>query len=323
VAATEAAIATGFVRQRGFIAPVPALVTGFAAGLLLVLSACQDAEPALARGDRFWADSNYTDALAEYRLALRQHPDEETRARTAHAYIATGQFEMAREIYADLIQEAPKWTDQAIFDYVEVANRARDRSDRYGLASAVAAAQELRPGLPLDDFAIPLARYYSSTGDPALALDFYERALTAAPPDTVPALLFEMAQIHEQLGNCPEAIGFYRAFRSRAPKDERVADADWHIGDCSFTLARRAHQDGDLDHAMDYVDEVLDLGVPRNLLDEAWFERGEILLEQGQREEALLAYRMVVQLNPTGTGQMVERARRRIDDLRFGRMIGR
>ena len=305
------------------ISPLPCGIAGFAGLLMVGLAACQQAEPALARGDRFWADSNYTDALAEYRLALRQHPDEETKARTAHAYIQTGQFELAREIYADLIQESPKWTDQAIFDYVAVANKARDRSDRYGLASAVAAAQELRAGLPLDDFAIPLARYYSSTGDPALALDFYERALTAAPPDTVPTLLFEMAQIHEQLGNCPEAIGFFRAFRSRAPRDERIGDADWQIGDCSFTLARRAHQDGNLERAMEYVDAVLDLGVPKNLLDEAWFERGEILLEKGQREEALLAYRMVVQLNPTGTGQMVERARRRIDDLRFGRVPGR
>jgi len=150
-----------------------------------VPAGCQDAEPALARGDRFWADSSYTDALAEYRLALRQHPDDETRARTAHAYIETGQFELAREIYTELIRQSPKWTDQAIFDYVAVANRARDRSDRYGLASAVAAAQELRPGLPLDDFAIPLARYYSTTGDPALALDFYERAITAGTSLTV------------------------------------------------------------------------------------------------------------------------------------------
>jgi len=286
--------------------------------VMLTAGCGHDAEPAIARGDRFWADSNYSAALAEYRLALDQDRTEETRTRVAHAYIMTGQFERAREIYDELIREDSSRADQAIFDYVTVARRAQDRSDRYGLASAVDAALALRPGLPLDAFAVPLARYYATTGDPTRALDFYERALTAADPDSVPTLLYEIAQVHESQGNCAEAIGFFTTFRKRATRDSRVADADWQIGDCSFTLARSAHESGDLDAALRYVDRVIEIGVPKNLIDDAWFERGEILLEDGRRDDALFSYLRVLEENPTGTGQIVERARRRINLLRFG-----
>lgn len=295
------------------------------AGLVALgpLAACSDPEPALARGDRFWADSNYTSALAEYRLAMRQDSSETTRLRVAHAYIETGQFERARELYDALLEEAPEYTDQAIFDYVTAARRAIARADRYELASAVEAALSLRPGLPLDDLAMPLARYYATTGDPARALDFYERALTVAPEDTVPSLLFEIARLHESQGNCAEAIGFFRAFRTRAPRDDRVGESEWHIGDCAFALARRARQDGDPERALGHIDTVLQLGVPEGIQDEAWFERGELLLALGRRDDALVAFFRVLELNRTGGGgQLVERARRRIDELRFGRVIG-
>ena len=60
------------------------------------------------------------------------------------------------------------------------------------------------------------------------------------------------------------------------------------------------------------------LGVPQNLLDQAWFQMGEILLAQGKRDQALPAYQKVLDLNPARTGQLVQRAQQRIDQLRFG-----
>ncbi|MCI0436112.1 MAG: tetratricopeptide repeat protein [Gemmatimonadetes bacterium] len=285
-------------------------------------ASCGDADSAIARGDHFWAEGAYAEALAEYRLALRESRTPTTLSRVAHAYIQNGQFERAREIYDELLGAAPEWADQAVFDYLTVAVRARDRGDRYGLASAVEAARSLRPGLPLDEFAIPLARYYASTGDPAKALDSYERALSSAPPDSVPTLLFDIARMHVSQGNCSEAIGFFRAFRSRERRGPRADEANWHIGECSFNLARRSRQDGDLEKALRELDTTIDLGVPKNRIDEAWFDRGEVLFAMGRRDDALFAYRMVLEINPAGTGQLVERARRRIDDLRFGRERG-
>jgi tetratricopeptide (TPR) repeat protein len=291
--------------------------------LALVVAAwgCRDAETALARGDRLWADSNFVAALAEYRLSHeRRRDDDEVLARVAHGYARTGQFERARESYARLLERAPGYTDQAVFDYLALARRAQARSDRYGMAGALEAALALRPGLPVDDMSAPLARYYARTGETERAREFFERALTSAAPDSVAGLLFDYAQYLESQGNCREAMELFGAFRAREPRGERADEARFHVGTCAFNLGREARQAGDPEQALRYLQIVLDLGVPQNVLDQVWFERGEALLQLDRRPEALEAYTRVLEhIRQPGGGQLAERARQRIDQLRFGR----
>jgi tetratricopeptide (TPR) repeat protein len=290
------------------------------AGLLAAaVAGCADAEPALMRGDRFWADSNYTAALAEYRLAWREAPSDSTLLRVAHAYIETDQFERAREMYDELLARSADYADQAAFDYIMVARRAFERSDRYRLASAVDAALALRPGLPVDTFALPLARYYASSAESDRALDFYERALSVATTDSVPTILYEIGELQATQGHCEEAIHFFDEFRELEPRGDRADQAEWRTGSCAFELAREARADDRLEDALEYVDTVLELGVPRNQQDDAWFERGEIMLALDRRIDAFFAFNRVLELNPAGSGQLVERARQRINELRFGR----
>jgi tetratricopeptide (TPR) repeat protein len=288
---------------------------------VMSVPACRDGESALARGDRFWADSNYAGALAEYRLSLEQTGQDATiLARVAHAYALTGQFEKARESYQRLLAEAPEYTDQAVFDYLNLAQRALERSDRYGMAGAVQAALELRPGLPVSGMTSALARYYAGTGETDRAIEFYERALSTAAPDSVADLLFELAQIQEARGACGEAIELFSAYRARAGAGERRDQARFHIANCSFTLGVAARQAGQTARALALLGTVTDMGVPVNLQDDAWFERGEVLLAAGRSDEALGAFFRVLELSPIRRGQLAERAQQRIDDIRFGRL---
>jgi tetratricopeptide (TPR) repeat protein len=287
---------------------------------LLLLVSCRNTETALLRGDRHWADAKYNDALAEYRLAHDQRKDdEEILGRLAHAYIETGQFERAREHYNQLLEKNKDYTDQALFDYVTAARRARERSDRYGMAVAVEAALALRPGLPLDDMAAPLARYYASNGDADRALDFFERALGSASPDSVPALLYEMGELQERRSNCEESISLFNAYRSREPGGARIDQARWQVGNCSFQLGHKALLGGDYDEALRRFDVVIELGVPQNLLEQTFFERGDALLALGRRDEALHSFTRVLEVNRMRTGQWVDRAKLKIDQIRFGR----
>lgn len=292
-------------------------------GVVVALAAalatgCDEPEPATARGDRLFADSNYTGALAEYRLAYELRKGTDELARVAHTYAVTGDFERTRDSYDILLQRAPEYTDQAIYDYLDLARRAQGRSDRFGMAGAVEAALALRPGLPVGDMAAPLARYYARAGDVDGARAFYERALGAAPPDSIPGLLFDFAQFQESQGNCAEAIELFSAFRARRPRGEQSDQARWNIGNCSFALARQARENGEAEKALEHLDVTLELGVPQNLMDQAWFERGEALLELGRRDEAMQAYIRVLENARTTGGALVERARQRIDQLRFG-----
>lgn len=294
------------------------LATAFGA----VLSGCSDPETPLVRGDRLWADSNFVAALAEYRLSYSRRSDEEVLARIAHAYAVLGQFERAHETYQSLLQRAPEHADQAVFDYLALAQRAQQRNDRYGLAGAIEAAIALRPGLPVNDMAAPLARYYARAGEADRAREFFDRALASAPPDSVPSLLFDFAQLQDAQGECVEAIELFNAFRAREPRGERADQARWSTGNCAFQLGRAARSAGDPQRALAYLQVMLDLGVPQNLLDQAWFEQGEALLALDRRDEALEAYVRTLEHVRTAGSPLAERARQRIDELRFGREPG-
>jgi tetratricopeptide (TPR) repeat protein len=294
-------------------------------GALLAAAACAgDTETALARGDRLWADSQYTEALAEYRLAAHQRGDDVgALARVAHAFARTGQFARTHEAYQDLLERAPEYADQALFDYVTLARQAGERGDRYGMASALEAALAIRPGLSVGELAAPLARFYSARGEPERALAFYERALSAAAPDSVPVLLYELAELHEGRGDCRAAMGYFRAYQERAPRAVQAEQAGRRIGGCAWTLAQEARTAGDTETALRYLDMVLDLGVPENLQDQAWFARGEILAGLGFRSAAGEAFNRVLELDRGRGGRLAEQAREWLDRLRFGRGRGR
>lgn len=287
--------------------------------LLLALAGCRRTEDAVLNGDRLWADSNFTGALAEYRLALRRRGDDPAvLARVAHAYAVNGRLAPARETYGRLLAQDSAYAPQAVFDYLALADRALARGDRYSVAAAFQAAAELRPGLPVGAYAPVLARYYGASGEPERALAYYRHALEVMPPDSAPTLLYETALLEESRGNCGTALDQFREYRERAPHAPHAEEARWHIGNCAFELAKQYETAGRTDDALAQLAVVLELGVPQNLQDQAWFHRGELLLAQGRRDEALAAYQRVLDLNPARTGALVERAQQRIDQIRFG-----
>jgi len=293
-----------------------------AAPLLLLtvgLAACRSSESAIARGDRFWADSNYVAALAEYRLALTQNGgDPATLARVAHAYAKSGQLERTREEYDQLVKLAPEYTDQAVYDYLSLAHEANARADRYSLARAVEAALDLRPGLALQEFATPLARYYAASGDADRALEYFERALAYEPAEAAPRLLFEVASLNERQGDCVEAMGYYRSFLNRRPWGDSAAEARFRLGSCAFEQGRRAAAAGQPEQALEHFSTVIEYNSPPNLQDQAWFERAEALLQLGRTEDAILNYRTVLELSGARETQLTVRARRRIQEILAG-----
>ncbi len=320
------------------------LLTGAMTSVFLTatMPACDGGETAITRGDRFWADSNYDAALAEYRLAVSQSGgDAQSLARAAHAYAVAGQLDEARELYDRLLDRAPGYGPQAVMDYVRLARRARARGDGFGMATAVEAALDADTALALPGLAVAVAEYYAELGQAERALEYYDRALRHAPPDTAARILYEVGLLHEERDRCGAALSCFRAFeeyaaptvplaergpvaegprRRRAPSSLRglLGQARWHIGNCSYVLARRAMDEGRAEQALEHLAVVLELGLPENIQDQAWLDSGELLYALGRYDEALVAYRRVLDLNPSLTGRLVERAQRRIDEIRFG-----
>lgn len=294
----------------------------FVLASIVFVASCTDNETAIVRGDRLWADSSLTGALAEYRLAAVQRGDDEALSRLAHALAMTGELNDAREVYRELLKRSPEFRDQAVFDFIHLARRASRRGDAYGAAVAMDAALAIRPEVQLPRATAEAATFYNDRGDADLALAYYRRTLAGVEADSTPPILYEMGRLEEERGRCDVATDYFNALREQAEGSSRwrelLSEASWHIGSCALRLAREARAEERPGEALGHLDTLIRLGVPENLLDQAWFERGELLLERGSYDEALAAYRQVLERNPARTGQLVERTQRRIDEIRFG-----
>jgi tetratricopeptide (TPR) repeat protein len=270
-------------------------------------------EGAILRGDEAFARGDYTEALAEYRLALRQGdrtPD--LLVRTAHAYASTGRISEARDHYREAILQDPSVADLASSDLLRVAKRAADRRDGIAAATAVTAAMELKPGVSLSGIALPLARHFAQNGEYGQALPFFQQAVTEVNLD--PQVVFEMAKVHDEIGDCRSAVVFYDQVRTALSVADR-SELNWRTGNCSMELAREAMFDEEFEEALDHYQITIGLGEPRGRLAEAWFETGEILALRGECTAATRAFEQSIREDLTGA--YVDRARARVDQIRF------
>jgi tetratricopeptide (TPR) repeat protein len=304
------------MRYRGLFGRAVFLSSAF-------LWACAGAteETSLLRGDQAFAQGKYEEALAEYRLSVRQGADDPmTLARVAHTYAMMNRVDDAGSYYLQAVSRDSALVDQAVSDLMRLAREARERDDRFAMASAIEVALRLRPGLGVSDLSLDLARHYFQNGEFGRALPFYQKALGEAT-DSAPDVVFEVGQAHEEIGDCPHALVFFERYREMLRRWER-GEVDWRIGSCAFNLAREILTLGDpteeaLDDALEHLDRVLELGAPRNIQAQAWFDRGEILSGLGQGDAAMEAYAQVRYADAAGA--LVERAQERFDEIRFGR----
>ena len=293
------------------------------AGLALAACAPGSEDTAMRRGDVAFASDSLEEALAEYRLAVRQGTESpEMVLRVAHTYAELDRVDEAAEYFTEAVRLDPELSMQAVSDLMRLARAAESRGDDFQMASAVTEALEIEPALGLGDMALPLARHFFENGEYGRALPLYQRAL-ASGSDTLPRVVFEIGKAHEEIGDCQRALVFFEQYRGIASREER-SEADWYIGNCSFQVSRelRAAAGGDterLEEALLAVDRAIQVGEPRNIQGQAWFERGEILAELGDCQGALESLAQVRYAEPGGTGPLVTRAQNRFDQIRFGR----
>ena len=291
--------------------------------LLVAVSACSQEVTeisAVRRGDIAFAQGNFEEALAEYRLAMRQGAEDPlVTARVAHTYAVMNRVDDAGTYYVEAVARDEDLTDQAVSDLMHMAMDAAARDDRFAMATAVQTAMRLRPAVGVGDLTLPLARHYFQNGEHGRALPFYQKALAEAS-DSAPDVVFEVGQAHAEIGDCEHALLFFERFRQMVRAGQR-GEVDWHIGTCAFDVARElrsASAEGpELERALRLIERAIEVREPRNIQAQAWFEKGEILAEMGECEAAMEAYSQVRYADQAGS--MVDRAQAAFDEIRFGR----
>ena len=293
--------------------------------LCLAAAACtagSTEESSVRRGDEAFATEKYDEALAEYRLAVRQGADDaSTLARVAHTYAMMDRVDDAGTFYAEAALKDSTVKDQAVADLMHMALKARERKDRFAMASAVEEALRIRPGIGVADMSLDLARHYYTQGEYGRALPFYTLALAEKADSATSEIVDEVGKAYEEIGDCEHALIFFERYRGMVRPWQRD-EVDWYIGTCSFNLARdlmaeRDRTQSELESALSRVNRAIEVGAPRNILGQAWFDKAEILSELGECQAAMDAYARVRAAD--NTASLVDRAQARFDEIRFGR----
>ncbi len=291
----------------------------------LLSAACStraDEEGTIRRGDEAFAQGKYPQALAEYRLAVRQGADDaQALARVAHTYAVLERVDDAGAFYDQALALDSSYVDQAVADLMRVAEIAHARRDRFAMASAVEIAGRLRPGIGVSSMSLDLARHYFQSGEYGRALPFFEKALAEVPDSATAQTLFEVGQAYEEIGDCNRALVFFERYLAMGEGGD-PSQVNWHIGTCGFNLAREIRSGTDvppeeLDRALRLVERTLELGEPRSLLAQAWFEKGLILSDLGDCSGAMQALSQVG--SAENSAGLTVRALAVFDEIRFGR----
>ena len=274
-------------------------------------------ESSILRGDEAAARGDLDAALAEYLFAVRWGSDDAPAlARVAHTYAQMGRIYEAGDFYHQAVEEDSGFADQAVSDMVRLARAARDRNDLFGLVSAMEAAVSFRPGITMQDMALPLARHYFRSGEYGTALPYYQASIADMEGDTIPDVVFEAASAYDEVGDCRRALLYYEEYRTLIQRYQR-SEVDWNIGSCSLRLARELRLEGRDEEALAHIERTIAMGQPRSDQAEAYFVLGEILRNLGRCEEAMDAFFQVRRADQTGTRPLVKLAQWRYDELRF------
>jgi tetratricopeptide (TPR) repeat protein len=221
--------------------------------------------------------------------------------------------------YREAAARDPELVDQAVSDLMRLARDAHAAGDPFAMATAVESALELRPGIGVGEMTLSLARHYFTNGEYGRALPFYQIALADAT-DSLPEIVLEVGQAYEEIGDCEHALVSFERFRVMVRPWER-GEVDWYIGTCAFNIARqlrtRSLDPEGMQRALELIDRTVEVGEPRNIQAQAWFEKGEILAELGECQAAMEAYAQVRYADQAGS--LIDRAQSAFDQIRFGR----
>lgn len=287
-------------------------------GVLLVVVGCaRPPSEAVERGDRYQGSGQVDAALAEYKLALRQRgEDAEVLLRLGTAYAERGEVEASLRYLERLVAVDSTYAFQAAAALANAARVARDRGALDNMARALEPVEALGIGLIPVDLRLSLARYYAEISDYGRALPLL---LATAEEDSLAGdARYETARAFQELGACREALTYFEGFLgSTAARRADRSGARWQYGTCLFAVAEQEREEGDPRSARDFLDRLIEQGVPRTLLDRAHFARGEIRLAEGDEEGAEADYRAVLRLNPARSGPLVQMADERIREIRY------
>lgn len=253
-------------------------------------------------GDRAYVDGAYGDALAEYRLALRQHaPNGRLRAKAAAAALRVGDLRAATEEYAALAREAAERLPEAADGLERVARAALADNDRRAVALALESLQQLAPTRALGTFAGELAAALGESPQPSEALAVLPYAAAAAPDArALDSLMYGYAVVLVRAGRCEAALPVFEALLRRGRAPAVLSEAQRRAAACALGLGRRALDASAPARAETWFLRVVGVAGDTRVGRAAYVGLGDVMFARGDFGGAVEAYQRAMTGVPLG-----------------------
>ena len=279
------------------------------------------------RGDMYFGAGQYDDSLAEYMMAARNDSMTASLLRKiGKVYVAKGDFVKAKSYYDKYFEQQQAEPDpSALLDYFNIAVKRGEDGDRTTMVNAFEEILKIDPQYSLGKYFFDLAEYYYEHAQYDKSIPFFLRALPLdVEVDNRNLHLYHLAESYEKTGDVYNACLYYEEYLLMYPETELAEQARWHQASCAYPLAERVYrEDKDYEAALDYLAVLIDFEQPQHLLDDAYYLKGDILVEMNRLEEAKRAYRQVLRLNKFYyTEKIAESARQKIHDIDLKRRFG-
>lgn len=248
-------------------------------------------------GDRRYAEHAFVDALAEYRLAARQHrPSTALQAKLALAALHVGELDEAVRAYREMAESDPAAGLEAADGLVRTARLAVDTHDPAALRLAIAALRAVAPERGLAGIgpsrlasALDPDRRGAEDGDIILAA-----AATSDDPAMLDSLLVLWGDHSARSGRCDRAMRTYDAVLRRGLSAPLARHARGGQAGCVVEAGRSALGVGRLQEAEEQFRHAIAIGVPDSTVRVAWLLIGDARWAGGDTAVALEAYRKAI-----------------------------
>lgn len=258
----------------------------------LLVAGCTQGPDHERLGDRRYAERSFTDALAEYRLALRQRsPSAELRAKFGAAALHAGALQDAVRAYRDLATAEPASALEAAEGLMHAGVLAIDAHDFVALGQAVAGLREIQPDRPLGALAAALGASFEPVVRPGDALDLLLQAAAVSGPAAADSLLVLYGDVNVQLMQFDAGQRAYESVLRRSPSPALARAARTGLATCAVQRGRDALGAGLLDDATAWFRTAIAYGEPDSIVRVAWLLTGDAAWAGGDTAKAADAYR--------------------------------
>lgn len=257
----------------------------------------------------------FSDALVEYRLAIKQRSSGRLRAKAGAAALHVADYAEAVSQYAALAKESQDRRAEAADGLERVARASIATNDRAGLALALAALRPIATGRALASFAGPLARGISEGGSAAEAMTVLPAAAAGAlDVRWQDSLMLQYGRALSRGGRCAEGSAIFEALirRQRDPGVARAAQNG--LVQCVLQLGRQSVDEGQPQHAEEWFRKAITEAGDSPLARPAYLGLGDVMLARGDYAGAADAYFRAMQGAPPGDST-AERAREKLGTL--------